>query len=76
MVLAMRLWEVSSFCYPACKGCEKNVLFVLGFISQLLQGRPIEVCVRCGIWAATQVIQQDGCTLPANLDVPQEFRAL
>jgi len=48
--------------------------FVGGFISQLLQGRPMEICARCGIWAATQIIQQDGCSLPADLEIPDEFR--
>jgi len=48
--------------------------FVGGFISQLLQGRPMEICARCGIWAATQIIQQDGCSLPADLEIPDDFR--
>ncbi|KAK4002500.1 hypothetical protein OUZ56_004324 [Daphnia magna] len=50
--------------------------FVGGFISQLLHGRPIDVCVRCGVWAATQIIQQDGCTFPTDLQIPKEFRAV
>lgn len=53
-----------------------NFCFCLGFISQLLHGRPIDVCVRCGVWAATQIIQQDGCTFPTDLQIPKEFRAV
>jgi hypothetical protein len=51
-----------------------NFLLIIGFISQLLQGRPMEICVRCGIWAATQIIQQDGCSLPADLEIPDDCR--
>ena len=47
-----------------------------GFLSQLPQSRPIETCVRCGIWAATEVIQQDGCILPVDLEIPDEFKIL
>ena len=56
------------------KSNEINTFKFLGFISQLVQKREIEICVRCGIWAATQIIQQDGCTLPTNLELPEDFR--
>ncbi|XP_069699814.1 uncharacterized protein Adk2 isoform X1 [Periplaneta americana] len=36
--------------------------FVGGFLAQLVLGRPIETCIRCGIWAATEIIQRSGCT--------------
>ncbi|XP_024936456.1 adenosine kinase 2 isoform X3 [Cephus cinctus] len=36
--------------------------FVGGFLAQLIQGQSIEVCIKCGIWAATQIIQKSGCT--------------
>ncbi|XP_016907091.1 uncharacterized protein LOC107994612 isoform X1 [Apis cerana] len=36
--------------------------FVGGFLAQFVQGRSIEVCVKCGIWAATQILQRSGCT--------------
>lgn len=48
--------------------------FVGGFVSQYLQGRSTEICIRCGIWVATEIIQQDGCVLPADLEIPEEFR--
>lgn len=38
--------------------------FVGGFLSQLIQGKPIEECVRAGNYAATAVIQRSGCTYP------------
>lgn len=36
--------------------------FVGGFLGQYVQGQPLEVCVRCGVWTATQIIQRSGCT--------------
>lgn len=36
--------------------------FVGGFLSQLVLRKPLETCVRCGIWAAQQIIQRSGCT--------------
>ncbi|XP_069992515.1 uncharacterized protein Adk2 isoform X2 [Penaeus vannamei] len=41
--------------------------FVGGFISQLVQGKPVESCIKCGIWAATEIIQRSGCSFPADL---------
>jgi hypothetical protein len=75
MELGMLLLEVYIHFHPF-KELEKllNVLLYIGFISQLLQGRQMEICVRCGIWAATQIIQQDGCSLPADLEIPEDFR--
>jgi len=45
--------------------------FVGGFLAQYVQGRALPVAVRCGIWAATHIIQRSGCTLPESMD----FRA-
>lgn len=53
-----------------------QLLLFAGFISQILQGRSIDVCARCGVWAATQIIQQDGCTFPKDLQIPEEFCAV
>ncbi|RLU26348.1 hypothetical protein DMN91_000142 [Ooceraea biroi] len=36
--------------------------FVGGFLAQLILGKDIETCVKCGIWAATQIVQRSGCT--------------
>jgi len=37
--------------------------FVGGFISQLVQGKEVDHCVRCGHWAANYIIQQSGVVL-------------
>lgn len=36
--------------------------FVGGFLSQLIQGKPVETCIHCGIWAASEIIQRSGCS--------------
>lgn len=36
--------------------------FVGGFLAQFVQKQAFEVCIRCGIWAASQIIQRSGCT--------------
>jgi len=41
--------------------------FVGGFLAMLMSSKPVEECVKCGIWAATQCIQQNGMTLPSNV---------
>ncbi|CAD7081365.1 unnamed protein product [Hermetia illucens] len=42
--------------------------FVGGFLSQFIQKQPLGVCVRCGIWAARQIIQRSGCTFEGKPD--------
>jgi adenosine kinase len=42
--------------------------FVGGFLAQYVQNRPLDVAIRCGIWAATHIIQRSGCTLPDKMD--------
>ena len=42
--------------------------FVGGFMAQLAMGKDMETCVRCGIWAATLIIQRSGCTVPDTMD--------
>jgi len=42
--------------------------FVGGFLAQFVQKQPIASCVKCGIWAATHIIQRSGCTLPETMD--------
>lgn len=36
--------------------------FVGGFLAYYIQYAPLDVCIRCGIWAASQIIQRSGCT--------------
>lgn len=45
--------------------------FVGGFLAQYVQGRSMEVSVKCGIWAATHIIQRSGCTVPDTMDFKQ-----
>lgn len=42
--------------------------FVGGFLSQLIQEKPIEECVRAGAYAANVIIQRSGCTYPEKPD--------
>lgn len=44
--------------------------FVGGFLAQLVQTKNYVECIKCGIWAATQIIQRSGCTFEgkANYD--------
>ncbi|KAK6179003.1 hypothetical protein SNE40_011462 [Patella caerulea] len=43
-------------------GCGDS--FVGGFLSQLVQGKSIEECIKCGSYSAKVVIQYFGCTFP------------
>lgn len=42
--------------------------FVGGFLSQLIQGKAIEECVRAGCYASNVIIQRSGCTFPEKPD--------
>ncbi|XP_012260996.1 adenosine kinase 2 isoform X2 [Athalia rosae] len=42
--------------------------FVGGFLSQLIQEKSLETCIKCGIWAAAQIIQRSGCTYEGKPD--------
>ncbi|XP_020285472.1 adenosine kinase 2 isoform X2 [Pseudomyrmex gracilis] len=56
--------------YPVVKLSEDKVVdtngagdaFVGGFLAQLVRRKDVETCVKCGIWAATQIVQRSGCT--------------
>jgi len=41
--------------------------FVGGFLAQYCQGADLTRAVRCGIWAASHIIQQSGCTFDEKL---------
>ena len=41
--------------------------FVGGFLSELVRGRGVDVCVEKGVKAAHLIMRQPGCTLPAKL---------
>ncbi|XP_031637443.1 adenosine kinase [Contarinia nasturtii] len=36
--------------------------FVGGFLAQYVQEKPLETCIRCGIWAAQEIIKRSGCS--------------
>jgi len=40
--------------------------FVGGFLAQYIQGKSIAESIECGIWTATEIIQQNGCTFPKD----------
>ncbi|XP_006824957.1 uncharacterized protein LOC100371695 isoform X2 [Saccoglossus kowalevskii] len=42
--------------------------FAGGFLAQLVQGKPIEECVRCGNYAANYIIKQSGVKTPDKCD--------
>ncbi len=40
--------------------------FVGGFIAQLILGKSLQECIRCGQWSARQIIARSGCSIPAG----------
>jgi len=42
--------------------------FVGGFLSQLVQDKPVEECIDAAHWAAKYIIQQSGTTIPTECD--------
>ncbi|XP_059057862.1 uncharacterized protein LOC131851385 [Achroia grisella] len=42
--------------------------FTGGFLSQMVLGKPFTTCVKCGIYAATHIIQHSGCTFSGESD--------
>lgn len=57
--------EYSVSCLPKESIIDTNGAgdaFVGGFLSQYIQGKSLEVCIKCGIWAASEIIQRSGCT--------------
>lgn len=42
--------------------------FVGGFLAQLVMGKHLDTCIRCGIWAAGKIIQSSGCTFSGTPD--------
>lgn len=44
-----------------------NVM-VAGFLAQYVLDKSLDVCIECGIWAATQIIQRSGCTYDGKPD--------
>jgi len=42
--------------------------FCGGYLAQLIQGKPEAECVKCGLYAAREIIQRNGCTMPDKCD--------
>lgn len=42
--------------------------FVGGYLSQLIQGKEVDECIRCANYAGNMIIQRSGCTLPEKPD--------
>ncbi|XP_028815261.1 adenosine kinase-like [Denticeps clupeoides] len=42
--------------------------FVGGFLSELVQDKPLEQCIRAGHYAANTIIRRSGCTFPDKPD--------
>lgn len=38
--------------------------FTGGFLSQFIQNKPLETCMKCAIYCASECIQRLGCTFP------------
>jgi len=42
--------------------------FCGGYIAELIKGRSLEACIKCGCFAAGVVLRNDGCTFPEKCD--------
>jgi adenosine kinase len=40
--------------------------FAGGFLSQFVQSKPIDCCMKAGHWAAAIIIQERGCQIPVD----------
>jgi adenosine kinase len=38
--------------------------FTGGFLAMYIQKKPLDVCIRCGIYCAVECVQRLGCTFP------------
>jgi len=43
-----------------------------GFVAMYVQNKPISTCVKCGIYAAVEIIKRSGCTYPAKQTFKEE----
>lgn len=42
--------------------------FAGGFLAQYIQNKSLDVCIKCGIYTATKIIQRSGCTFEGKAD--------
>ncbi|GAB6028552.1 hypothetical protein CHUAL_002695 [Chamberlinius hualienensis] len=60
--------------YPVPKLTEEEIFdtngagdaFAGGFLAKYIQKFPIKICVKCGIYAAVEIIKRSGCTYPSK----------
>jgi len=45
-----------------------NIKNLQGYIAELIKGRSLEACIKCGCFAAGVVLSNDGCTFPDKCD--------
>ena len=57
-----------NFVDPEMEAWLAGDAFVGGFLSQLVQEKSIDECVRAACYAANVVIQRSGCTYPEKPD--------
>lgn len=58
--------------YPVIQLDEEKIIdtngagdaFTGGFLAMYIQEKPFDVCIKCGIYCATECIQRLGCTFP------------
>ncbi|XP_061396067.1 uncharacterized protein LOC133331705 [Musca vetustissima] len=43
-----------------------------GFLAQYVQEKPFDVCIRCGIWSAGEIIKRSGCTFEGKPTFAEE----
>jgi pfkB family carbohydrate kinase len=58
-IAVIALTDVKPFNQPVA-----DVIFLSGFLAQIVQGGALEDCIRSANYAANYIIQQSGCQLP------------
>lgn len=41
--------------------------FLGGFLAMYMDGRELDFCIKCGIYCASECVQQTACSLPKNM---------
>jgi adenosine kinase len=50
--------------------------FVAGYLSQLVQGKDVNTCIKAGVWTAHVVIKESGPVYPKDVTKPTDFSSL
>jgi len=73
-VIVVKGNELKEFSVPALEPGEildtngAGDAFVGGFLAQYILKKPLDTCVKCGTYAAQEVIRRSGCTVPEKPD--------